>query len=253
VIVTLGLALPWYQAALERYKMKHSHFGDLQGSFDGTGWQFFKRGSWIWFLALFIFLLMIACAILSVMAQLATGMPANAEIIGATGLVIINMVAMIGAPFAYAAYKAIEWRWWASGIRFGEVRFESTLRASALIPLYWMVIGWSFFIGLFLTAWFGGVMYLVWAMSGATKFSAEGFALAMTGVPILVAMAVGYLLSALAIGIVIRIYLRRDIWARVAASTTVHNLHVAENVAARGEAAGALGEGFADSLDIGGI
>src|SRR5262249_38125940 len=29
VIVTLGLALPWYRAALERYKMRNSFYGDL--------------------------------------------------------------------------------------------------------------------------------------------------------------------------------------------------------------------------------
>ena len=34
VILTLGLALPWREAALERYKMQHSHYGDLQGSFE---------------------------------------------------------------------------------------------------------------------------------------------------------------------------------------------------------------------------
>src|ERR1700733_9720251 len=45
VILTLGLALPWREAALERYKMRHSYYGDLQGSFEGRGWEFFKRGS----------------------------------------------------------------------------------------------------------------------------------------------------------------------------------------------------------------
>src|SRR6202795_1916550 len=38
---TLGLILPWREAALERYKMRHSHYGDLQGSFHGSGWEFF--------------------------------------------------------------------------------------------------------------------------------------------------------------------------------------------------------------------
>ena len=36
MIVTLGLALPWRAAALERYKMRHSYYGDLQGSFEGA-------------------------------------------------------------------------------------------------------------------------------------------------------------------------------------------------------------------------
>ena len=37
MMFTLGLALPWYQAALERYKMRHTGYGDLPGRFDGTG------------------------------------------------------------------------------------------------------------------------------------------------------------------------------------------------------------------------
>ena len=44
--------LPWREAALERYKMRHSYYGDLQGSFEGRGWEFFKRGWWLWLLAL---------------------------------------------------------------------------------------------------------------------------------------------------------------------------------------------------------
>jgi hypothetical protein len=50
MILTLGLILPWRAAALERYKMRHSHYGDLQGSFEGRGWEFFKRGWWLWLL-----------------------------------------------------------------------------------------------------------------------------------------------------------------------------------------------------------
>src|ERR1700754_4658228 len=42
-IVTLGFALPWRAAALERYKMQHSWYGDLQGDFVATGGQLFKR------------------------------------------------------------------------------------------------------------------------------------------------------------------------------------------------------------------
>src|SRR6202166_3272812 len=58
VMVTLGLALPWREAALERYKMRHSFYGDLQGSFEGRGSEFFKRGWWLWLLtpvALYVF------------------------------------------------------------------------------------------------------------------------------------------------------------------------------------------------------
>ena len=50
MVLTLGLVLPWRTAALERYKMRHSYYGDLQGSFEGRGWEFFKRGWWLWLL-----------------------------------------------------------------------------------------------------------------------------------------------------------------------------------------------------------
>ena len=44
VVVTLGLALPWCQAALERYKMGNSFYGDLAGRFEGTGWSALQTG-----------------------------------------------------------------------------------------------------------------------------------------------------------------------------------------------------------------
>ena len=55
MVLTLGLVLPWRDAALERYKMQHTHYGDLQGSFEGNGWEFFKRGWWLWLLTPFAY------------------------------------------------------------------------------------------------------------------------------------------------------------------------------------------------------
>ncbi len=62
-----------------------------------------------------------------------------------------------------------------------------------------------------------------------------------------------YLVLALAIGFFMRIYLVRGVWERIASSTTVHGLEAADNVVAKGGAANALGEGFANDLDIGGF
>jgi hypothetical protein len=57
----------------------------------------------------------------------------------------------------------------------------------------------------------------------------------------------------LAMNVVRRIYLLRDLWARVVSTTTVHTIEAAANVSAEGELANALGEGFADGLDIAGF
>src|SRR6202140_1922756 len=50
VIVTLGLAYPWTQAFIERFKMRHTGYGDLQGRFEGSGLSLFLRGLPMWLL-----------------------------------------------------------------------------------------------------------------------------------------------------------------------------------------------------------
>jgi uncharacterized membrane protein YjgN (DUF898 family) len=215
--VTLGLALPWRSAALERYKMHHSFYGDLQGSFEGRGWEFFKRGWWLWLLA-------------------------------PVALVVYPL-----APFIYGAFKAVEWRWWLSGIRFGGVRIESSLPRSALIGLYWKVIGWIVVLGLVFSAYMAAAAALVASMSGepfAEFFTSQEFS---KSIPLLVLAGVGYLVFALAMNVVLRVYLMRDLWVRVLGSVNVSGLEAAADVAARGDMANALGEGFADGLDVGGF
>lgn len=217
VVITLGLALPWREAALERYKMRHSYYGDLQGSFEGRGWDFFKRGWWLWLLMPFA------------------------------------LYSTIFAPFAYAAFKAIEWRWWLSGIRFGEVRLESTLRRSALIGLYWKVIGWVVLLVVVFAVYLVLCTLLVASMDGSSIenfFKTEAFA---KSIPLIVLLGIGYLAFALALNVVMRVYLMRDLWVRVLSSTIVDNIGAAANVTARGDLANALGEGFADGLDVGGF
>jgi hypothetical protein len=94
---------------------------------------------------------------------------------------------------------------------------------------------------------------MAFASTDASLTTEIRMVMSMQQIPVLVALGIGYLLTVLAFGAVTRIYLMRDVWARVAQSITVHNLATAENVAARGEADNALGEGFADSLDVVGI
>jgi uncharacterized membrane protein YjgN (DUF898 family) len=217
VLVTLGLALPWREAALERYKMRHSYYGDLRGSFEGRGWDFFKRGWWLW------------------------------------PLILPSLYVIPALPFIYAAYKAVEWRWWLSGIRFGGVRFESTLRRGELIGLYWKVIGWALLLGLAFAAYLGICAVLMAAVSGMPFdqfFKTQAF---LKSIPLWGLAVLGYLVFVLSINVVMRVYLLRDLWARVLASTRVHGIEAAANVTARGELANALGEGFADGLDVAGF
>jgi uncharacterized membrane protein YjgN (DUF898 family) len=218
MLLTLGLALPWREAALERYKMEHSYYGDLQGSFEGSGWDFFKRVWWLWLFA-------------------------------PVALVVFPL-----APFFYAEFKARELRWWLSGIRFGGVRVESSLGRTALYGLYWKVIGWFFLLSIAFFAFlaFCGLVFGA-SPNGASHnpfFASGGLA---NSAPLLIVTVIGYLAFLLSLNVVMRVYLVRDLWVKVLESASVHGIEAAANVSARGELAGALGEGFADGLDVAGF
>jgi uncharacterized membrane protein YjgN (DUF898 family) len=218
VVFTLGLAWPWREAALERYKMQHSHYGDLQGSFEGRGWEFFKRAWWL--------------------------LPSA----------LISLALLPLLPFVYARFKAIEWRWWLSGIRFGGARLESTLRPGALYGLYWKVIGWFMLLSV------ASGIYLGVAGVLAKKLGEEAAEdgpptpeVLLDNIPLLVMIGLGYVALVLALNVVMRLYLLRDMWARVVGSVEVHGIAALANVAAKGDLASALGEGFADGLDVAGF
>jgi uncharacterized membrane protein YjgN (DUF898 family) len=246
MIVTLGLILPWREAALERYKMRHCHYGDLQGHFAATGWDFFKRGWWLWLLTVSPVIVFVG---LGVLAKFSPALVPRADRIAP----FATLLMLLAAPFMYGVFKAIEWRWWLSGIRFGEVRFESALRRGALVGLYWKVIGWFLLIVVSFSGYLFACASLIAKMSQLpmAKLFAAGHL--QDSIPMLVLGAIGYLTLILILNVVLRIYLLRDVWARLVASTTVHHIEAVANVSARGDLASALGEGLADGLDIAGF
>jgi uncharacterized membrane protein YjgN (DUF898 family) len=147
-------------------------------------------------------------------------------------------------------FKAIEWRWWLSGIYFGQVRFESTLPRGALVSLYWKVIGWFLVAGALLGAYLVLGAWLIATVSKSPMTSLISAGNLRGNVAMVVLVAIGYLAFILTMNVVLRIYLMRDLWTRIAASTSVHDINAAANVSARGDLASALGEGLADSLDV---
>ena len=194
--------------------MRHSYYGDLQGSFEGRGWEFFKRGWWLVAVG--------ARHVCGVVPHCSACASCSATDRRSSCSVCGSVVPLV--PFIYGAFKAIEWRWWLSGIRFGDVRFESALPRTALIGLYWKVIGWCTAAGRCCSPAIslgcdgldrerepradGEVLR---AGQSAGKHSDAGRL-----------MAVGYLALILAMNVVLRVYLLRDVWARVVASMTVY-------------------------------
>jgi uncharacterized membrane protein YjgN (DUF898 family) len=237
-LLTLGALWPWREAALERYKMKHCYYGDLEGSFEGRGSELFKRGWKFWLIAISPLILGLVAVVVKAVSRSA---PGAGVIVG-----LLMVVWVFALPFIYGAFKAIEWRWWISGVRFGEVSFKSDLSTGALYGLYWKVIGWLLLIDVFFTVYLAACVGLIVGFGDLAHIAAR----TQGSVGVTVATVVGYLAIIVAINVVLQVYLLRDIWARVAASTTVYRLEAAANVAAKGDLASALGEGLASSLDV---
>jgi uncharacterized membrane protein YjgN (DUF898 family) len=242
MLLSLGLILPWREAALERYKMRHSYYGDLQGSFEGRGWDFFKRGWWLWLSA------MISLIILLVIVPLAKFVPVLLPLIKIASVAPLLMLLL--APFIYGAFKAVEWRWWISGIRFGDVRLESALPRGALVSLYWKVIGWFLLIVALFAVYLFSCAALIASISQTPMAKVFTPGNLQGSIPMLVLAGIGYLAFILLMNVVMRVYLLRDLWVRLVGSTTVYHIEAATNVAVTGDLASAVGEGLADGLDV---
>jgi uncharacterized membrane protein YjgN (DUF898 family) len=244
IIASLGLALPWADAALERYKMRNTFYGDLQGSFVGRGWDLFKRGWWIWLAGV---VATIGFSALVVALAKAGGGPGHKPDPQDSALVGLAMFGMgLVAVFFYGAYKAVLWRWWLEGVRIGEIGATSDLKTWAYIGNYWKFIGWTalvMFIGGLLV---GIVINLLSHFASLNVEPVRGAA----SPGFLVTMGCWYLVFLLSLGALYRIYLIQRVWKLVVRSLTLHGLEAARDVRAREGTADAVGEGLIDSLDV---
>ena len=241
---TLGFAYPWRTAALERYKLRHTLYGNLPGRFEASGRQLFKRVWWVWLLGLLPFLLLAGGIAAISVSTGNTQPPADYQIpprVAAGGTMLIGM-ALIGLPFLHAVRRAREWAWWAGSIRFGGVAVACHLRSGSLIGIYWKLIGLGLLVFLGYAAISGGLTAaLVGPSAIIGKLPLWGFA----------AYAVMYLLLLVTIGMLARIYTLQRVWRRVIEACAVINIGDAADVAAAGDIVNAFGEGLADGLDFG--
>jgi hypothetical protein len=222
-VISLGLALPWMQAGLEGYKMRHTYYGDLPGDFVATGDDFFKQGWRLW-----------VGAALTGTAYLAG--PVLTEITKEAVWLLLMLPTLAATVFIYARFKALQWKWWLEGVRIGDVRASSTLEAHALTGNYWTFVGLLFASG----------------VAALTVGLAIGL---MPKIPRIILGVLIYLALIVQYSILWRTYFVQRVWRIVVNSLTIHDLHSAQEVAMRLDASSptALGEGFADSLDVAGF
>jgi uncharacterized membrane protein YjgN (DUF898 family) len=243
-LLTLGLALPWAMASLERYRMRHTYFGNVQGDFAGTGWTLFKRGWWVWLLGWAI----IAGSVALAVAGASRDSEGSDLVAGLLTLGVFVAIAALGPPA-----MAIFTRWQIEGIRFGGVVVSSNLGIGSFYGLFfkWLFSSIGFMIasavivailvGIFAAAFQGALQNLdAQNFQGLTPATVSFF---MGG-------AVVYLLLLLGMGVLQRYFFGRGLWVLAVSSVTIANLQVVDQILAAGQASGALGEGLADALDF---
>jgi uncharacterized membrane protein YjgN (DUF898 family) len=238
-LLTLGLALPWAMASLERYRMRNTYFGSIQGDFAGTGWSLFKRGWWIWVAGLAGLAGGVLLGI--VLARLSLG---QHEVVLQLALFLLILVGLALLPLALAIFT----RWHIEGLRFGDVMTASSFRAGTYYGLFFKLIFSS--LGFLLTFGIvvGALGFLFASVFKEAITAAEGLSWISVGAGVLV--AIGYLVALLGLGVLQRYFLGRGLWAAIVASTTITNLQSIDAAVAAGQPAGVLGEGLADALDF---
>ena len=238
-IATLGLTYPWAVANLERYKMRHTFYGDVAGKFVGSGRRLFLRGILIW-----IFIVApIVGGLLSAVGTLdwpaiahALSLGKGPAILGALlktrnfdlgvslglGGIVLSIFFLV---VLYPAFQAIVMRWWLAGLQLGGASAASDLRIRRYYGAYARyavcVVGLAFVV-LF-------AIGIIAATAKALGFESMGDGHSGAGMALELAAYASFLLPAWT---VYQVVVTFRLWQVAAQSMTVRGLETLENVQA---------------------
>lgn len=257
IVASLGLAYPWAQTALQRFKMRHTSYGDLPGYFAGSGTTLFLRGLPIWLAVVgpligAFFALgrmvdwdalnrMMAAGQTNPLVVLAGG-AGVAPFVVAGGAAAVSSVA---ALLLYPLFAATMMRWWISGLRFGAVSVRSHLGTGQVYRIYVRFLGLLalFIVALAVAVGAGAAIFNL--AVPPTHQSSE----LLTSVLTLVL----YVVVALGASTIYQVAVTFALWRQSAQSAELTGAEALAEVRAAGAPSSALGEGLADALGVGGI
>jgi uncharacterized membrane protein YjgN (DUF898 family) len=255
ILLTLGLAYPFAQSRLERFKMGHTFFGDLPGRFEGSGLKLLLRGFVLWLLAVVPFAIGLIATLMAIdwdtLAAIGGDDQASwLETSGLGGAVVYAVLTatwlMLSFALLYPMFQAMLLRWWASGLRFGELTVTSRLRTVHVYGVYarflWYALLFSVLAGLAVIV---GATIVPLLTAGLDDLSKEIVAT--------VALIGAYVATALGYSAIYQATVKLGLWRCLVESLDVSSLAALERVAAGGEPASPVGEGLADALSVGGI
>jgi uncharacterized membrane protein YjgN (DUF898 family) len=253
-VLTVGLAYPFAQSQLERFKMRNTYFGDLPGRFEGSGSRLLIRGIVLWLIAVVPFVTGIAATLAAIdwsaLGSRGSDAASWLEASGLAGAVVIAALTatwlLLSIALLYPIFQAIVLRWWVSGLRFGEIVVQSKLRTVHVFAIYARffayAVGFSLIAALLVAA---GAVVLS-AILGERDSILTEIITTFAGIGAYVAIALGY-------STIYQATVKVGLWRCVLESLDLSHLEALEKVGAAGEAASPVGEGLADALNVGGL
>jgi uncharacterized membrane protein YjgN (DUF898 family) len=258
-VLTIGLAYPFQLANLERYKMRHTFYGDLAGRFDASAVRLFVRGLPMWFLVFAPLALAVggfAGIDWKAFAEAAAqgGDDVMSRIEGSNpglGAAIVFAMLMTGASVSiaavlYPAFQGMVLRWWSSGLSFGGLELRSYLRIRHVYGVYARFVGYALLFTVVMAIVSAPVFFAAAVLGAGTRLGAGGEVAAT------LAGLAGYVIMALGFSTIYRATVQLSLWQLGMESLQISGLSALETVKATGRPSSALGEGLADALNVGG-
>jgi uncharacterized membrane protein YjgN (DUF898 family) len=236
--------------------MRNTFFRSLPGSFEGSGLRLLLRGIVLWLLAVAPFVGGLSLMLFAINWHAVATAPAGddlsswLEASGLAGMVVYAVLTttwlLLWFALLYPIFQAMVLRWWASGLRFGNVIVTSRLRTAQVYGVYARFLLYA----LLFTAAVGLMVVpgalLVERLTRELDSLAKEIATTIAGLAAYVAVALGY-------STIYQATVRLGLWRCVVESLEISNVAVLERVSAAGEPASPVGEGLADALSVGGI
>lgn len=253
-VVTLGLAVPFARASQERYRVRHTWFGDRAFASTASGAALFLP----WLALLLVVSAPLAVTLwrffavmpLDLLAALAEEAEDFAELLAYLELLGREVGAaaawlVIGGLLLWPAYRARELRCFVGRAALGPTRFRSDFSA---VSIYRAWLGFGLLAAVALVVVFVLAMVAFW-WSGTV----DGVP-APEPRPAQIAVIIGgYLVGFWILGALKLRFVTAPLWGRLVASVVVDGVAHLDEVGARRDLAGAVGDDYAGGYDIGAV